>query len=127
MTNFIFADIHFDLVQRGAIEVNSANFLHLSDQAFVLSLDCAQKYPEAAVSAGETISIILYVGTRTLHVNEHVPRSNDGNYIDTILEVHGFDSGRWHVAIEDGKWGPMVYGIRRVEQDKSWPVYEELA
>lgn len=122
-------EIAFNLSQRGAVRVNSAIFLHLSSEAFVLSLDCKQKYPEGDVDwfvrddEGPVLLIMAWPGESTLHVPDDAPRDGDGEHKITILEVLGLE-GEWHLSHHDGKWGPYVYGVRKVQRDEAWPQYD---
>lgn len=76
--------IEFELVKQGAVHINSAIFLHLSEDAFVLSLDCRQKRPAAMVSFSDEyeddpveISIVVFPDEETLHVAEDAPRDEE--------------------------------------------------
>lgn len=130
--------ISFKLFQRGPIHIHSATFLHLRENSFLLSLDCAQKYPQAMILHSDefeetdeyegepaSVTICLYYDENTLNVPEGAPKESDDDYKCTILEVTGF-SGEWHVACENGKWGPYIYGVRRMDENLEkipWPEY----
>jgi len=79
--------IEFELVKQGAVHINSATFLHLSENAFVLSLDCREKRPAGLVTFSDEdedrpaeISIAVFPDEETLHVAEDAPRDEDGSY-----------------------------------------------
>lgn len=130
--------ISFNLFQQGAIHIHSAIFLHLSENAFLLSLDCKQKYPDAEIlwsdefkgdekyeSEPGSLSVCVLPDEQTLHVPKNAKREEDGSYKMTILEVKGFEGEDWMVTHERGKWGPYIYGIRRVKNPSAqpWPDY----
>lgn len=126
--------VNFVMVERGAVRVNLARFTHLSESAFLLHVDCAQKYPEflADVShesegddAEMTLRVLLYPTEDTLHVPEDAPRDEHGKLASTVLELRGL-RGDWFVMSEHGKWGPYICGLRAVPRDETWPEYAEV-
>lgn len=122
-------DLKFQLAQPGAVLINSATFLHLSEDSFLFSVDCKQKYPEAMVDwidededGTPTLTIMVFPGPSTLHVPKDAPFDEEGEAVMTLLQLHGLTQ-EWYFACEEGKWGPYVYGVRRSERDESWPHY----
>lgn len=124
--------LRFVMARRGAVRVSTARFVHLSEDAFLFHVDCAQKRPESMVDVAHegddgdevVVRVVVYPSEETLHVPEDAPRDEHGMLASTVLELRGL-VGEWCLMSEDGKWGPYVCGFRAVPRDASWPEYAD--
>ncbi len=85
-------------VQQGDIHVNAIWVLHMTSEALLLAVDCAQKRPEYAVDYDADDGVLEIL----LHDKE-----DNGRGDQTSVEVLGL-SGDWHLIHEWGKWGPRI-------------------
>ena len=121
-------DIKFEITRQGAIRVSTAEFLHLTEMSFVLSLDCFEKRPDfdsASIDDEGVMTIMLSVDEEhPLGILEDAPRDEEGEFEVTFMDVSGF-TGQWSVVVEWGKWGPRICGVKKCgERDESWPRYQ---
>lgn len=120
-------DIKFKLDKQGAIRVINANFMYLSEDAFVLAIECEEKRPDFSVGGIDddgVLYLLLEPDENTLRVRDDAPRDENGKLESTFFEVSGL-SGKWYVTGESDRHGPWIYGVRNSEYDESWPSYHQ--
>lgn len=107
----------FKLKKQGAIYINIVEFLFLSDDAFLLTVDCKQKYVNTHVVDDEgELSVMIYPDKNTLHIPDDAPREPNGDFKATFFDVEGI-GGPWHISVEDGRYGVWIFGIRETERN----------
>lgn len=97
---------------QGAVVVSSTTFLHLSPKAFILDVDCKQKYPEHILATErESFTVALFPSERTKHLSLDCPKEEDGDWKTTFLEVSGLPKDNWVLVTSETKWGLLVVGV----------------
>lgn len=90
-------------VKQGAIHVNSVQYLKRTEGAFVLSVDCRQKYP--ATQASNHDGCRVFIGT-----DEHTLGREDA---DGETEISLGLRGPWRIcAVREGRYTICIYGVR---------------
>lgn len=107
-------------VEKGAIEVNQVITLHLSNDAAMFYVDCANKRPEQDIDFDKyegVLEIDLSVDEETLGVDPE----KEGL---TTVKISGF-KGEHRAFLQWGKWGPYVAVVRIPKPVEEWPRWDK--
>ena len=100
-------------VQQGCIHVNCVGILASHKDAFVLEIDCQQKYPVVEMMGGN--SVYLGFNEHTIHVED---RGADFTRVEWKVR------GKWWFTVSAGRYSVHVSAVRKGRPPRDsliWP------